>query len=342
MRALLDRMAGAPITWGVCEVPGWGLQLPPERVLAEMSQIGLHATELGPEGYLPGDPARLRTMLERHGLTLVAGFLPAVLHAPDRLDDELARLATHAELLADAGASVLVLAAARARAPAAVPARRPASVAPDDGERGGYDASPELTAAEWKVLLRALDRADAIAADRGIALALHPHLGTAVVTPEHVDRVLDGSIAGLCLDTGHLTAGGGDPVALARSAASRVAHVHLKDVDTTWAEPVRTGRVAYEDAVRAGMYRPLGRGDLDVRALVQELEAGGYGGWYVLEQDMILEATPEEGGGPRLDAEASLAMLRRLASSVDADLPATGAGRPRAAREATSLRRGEG
>jgi inosose dehydratase len=302
-----------------------------------MAGIGLPATELGPDGYLPKAPAELRTLLGRHGLTLVAGFLPLVLHSPERLSSELARVATHAELLADAGASVLVLAAATAPAAAAL-----GPGAPDRDERGGYDASHDLTPAEWTTLLHALDRAAAIAADRGIALALHPHLGTAVVTQEHVDRVLDGSIAALCLDTGHLTAAGGDPVALARAAASRVAHVHLKDVDATWAEPVRTGRIAYQDAVRGGMYRPLGEGDLDVRALVEELEAGGYGGWYVLEQDTILDVAPGEGAGPRLDAEASLAVLRRLASSLDADLPATGAGRTRAAREATSLRRGEG
>jgi len=28
------KIAGAPISWGVCEVPGWGYQLTPERVLA--------------------------------------------------------------------------------------------------------------------------------------------------------------------------------------------------------------------------------------------------------------------------------------------------------------------
>lgn len=31
------RLAGAPISWGVCEVPGWGLQLSPDRVLSSGS-----------------------------------------------------------------------------------------------------------------------------------------------------------------------------------------------------------------------------------------------------------------------------------------------------------------
>ena len=36
MTAAANRVAGAPISWGVCEVPGWGYQLRPHRVLAEM------------------------------------------------------------------------------------------------------------------------------------------------------------------------------------------------------------------------------------------------------------------------------------------------------------------
>jgi inosose dehydratase len=53
------KIAGAPISWGVCEVPGWGYQLSPQRVLAEMRDVGLAATELGPEGFLPSDPDEL-------------------------------------------------------------------------------------------------------------------------------------------------------------------------------------------------------------------------------------------------------------------------------------------
>ncbi len=50
---LADRIAGAPISWGVCEVPGWGYQLTPDRVLAEMRAAGLAATEFGPAASCP-------------------------------------------------------------------------------------------------------------------------------------------------------------------------------------------------------------------------------------------------------------------------------------------------
>ena len=281
------RVAGAPISWGVCEVPGWGYQLPAERVLAEMRDVGLTAAEFGPEGFLPADPAGRAATLRRHGLGAVGGFLPVVLHeagagpAIERALDEFAA----------AGAQVLVLAAATG------------------GE--GYDTRPELDQTAWQTLLASLDLAAARAADRGLVATLHPHVGTLVERPEEVRRVLDGSAIPLCLDSGHLLIGGTDPAELAREAGDRVAHAHLKDVDAVWAERVRGGAVSYTEAVAAGMYRPLGQGDMDVAGLVGALRKAGYDGWFVVEQDTVLAAEPA-GAGPVDDVRASLAYLRSL------------------------------
>ena len=282
------RVAGAPISWGVSEVPGWGYQLPPGRVLAEMRDIGLTAAEFGPEGFLPADPAGRAATLRRFGLGAVGGFLPVPLHEAgagalieQALDD-----------FAAAGAEVLVLAAATG------------------GD--GYDTRPELDAAAWPTLLASLDLAAASAADRGLVATLHPHVGTLVQRPEEVHRVLDGSVIPLCLDSGHLLIGGADPAELAREAAGRVAHVHLKDVDAGWAERVRGGAVSYTEAVAGGMYRPLGHGDVDVAGLVGALRGAGYDGWFVLEQDTVLTAVPA-GAGPADEVRASLAYLRSLA-----------------------------
>ena len=54
-----DRLAGAPISWGACEIPGWGVMPSPDRVLAEMAELGLHGTELGAAGFFPEDPASI-------------------------------------------------------------------------------------------------------------------------------------------------------------------------------------------------------------------------------------------------------------------------------------------
>ncbi|PLW71540.1 inosose dehydratase, partial [Streptomyces sp. DJ] len=95
-------------------------------------------------------------------------------------------------------------------------------------------------------------------------------------------------------------------------AGRRVAHVHLKDVDAAAAAAVRSGRTGYAEAVAAGMYRPLGDGDVDVPAIVEALEGDGYDGWYVLEQDCVLAGEPAPGEGPVRDVRASVSYLLEL------------------------------
>jgi inosose dehydratase len=271
------RLAGAPISWGVCEVPGWGAQLPPERVLAEMCEVGITATEYGPAGYLRAE------ILSEYGLRAVGGFVPVVLHDP-ALDVST--------VLDSAQPGVLVLAAATGR--------------------DGYDDRPQLDGSGWARLLSNLDNIGKRAADLGITAALHPHVGTMVERREEVLRVLEGSLMPLCLDTGHLLIGGTDPARLAEDVPDRIAHVHLKDVDASWAAAVRAGDLGYQAAVRQGLYRPLGRGDVDVPAIVSALTASGYTGWYVLEQDTVLDTEPPAGAGPIEDVRASLAYLDAL------------------------------
>ncbi len=310
------KVAGAPITWGVCEVPGWGPQLDPDRVLGEMAGIGLEATELGPKGFLPFDATRLRELLDAHGLRLVGGFVPVVLHERDRLEERLGRVAAAADLLAGGGSDVLVLAAA-------FPKR-------------GYDTSPELDEDEWGRLLGGIDRVVESAGERGLTVALHPHYGTAIERPGQVDRLLQDSDVPLCLDTGHLMVGGADPLDVARRAGERVVHVHMKDVAAGLAERVRAGVLGYQEAVAEGMYRPLGEGDLDVPAIVRALRDVGFDGWFVLEQDTVLKEVPAEGTGPVRDAAASLELLRRVAEELDHGNPASGGRRGAGARDAAS------
>jgi inosose dehydratase len=282
------RVAGAPISWGVCEVPGWGYQLQVDRVLADMRSVGLTATEFGPDGYLPRDQGQRSRLLAEYGLTPAGGFVPVVLH--ETAADPLAQLDRALDAFAD-GHPVLVLAAATGR--------------------DGYDARPVLDAAGWSLLLANLDRAAARAAERGLKATLHPHVGTMVEKPDEVRRVLDGSAIPLCLDTGHLLIGGTDPAELARGAAARIGHVHLKDVTAETAQKVASGEISYTEGVAGGLYRPLGQGDVDVAGVVAALERADYDGWYVLEQDVILDGPPKD-EGPARGVRESLYYLRGL------------------------------
>ena len=90
MSDFLSRVASAPISWGICEVPGWGAMLPTPRVLAEMSGLGLTATELGAPGFLPAEGPAVKEELAAYGMTLLGGFTPVVLHDPAMRDDTIA------------------------------------------------------------------------------------------------------------------------------------------------------------------------------------------------------------------------------------------------------------
>jgi inosose dehydratase len=100
----------------------------------------------------------------------------------------------------------------------------------------------------------------------------------------------------LCLDTGHLTVAGCEPLEIARTAPTRIAHVHLKDVDTDLAASVRDGQLEYSEAVRRGMYTTLGCGDVDLAAIVCWLESSGYRGWYVPGVDRMLRPSRRDDG----------------------------------------------
>jgi inosose dehydratase len=292
------RIAGAPISWGVCEVPDWGHQLTPERVLGDMRDLGLGATEFGPVGFLGDEPSATAAILEAYQLQAVGGFLPVVLHQGDH--DPMPEVDSFIDTCLATGAGVVVLAAATGT--------------------DGYDERPSLDEEGWSTLLANLDRISDHASQRGVIACLHPHVGTMVETGAETERVIAGSQVGLCIDTGHLLVGGADPVAITAAHPARVVHVHLKDVDRGVAQQVIDGGLTFGQAVKAGMFEPLGQGDVDIAAMVRTLEDHGYQGWYVLEQDLMLDAAPE-GDGPRSDVRASLDYL--LGTVREAEVVAT-------------------
>jgi len=260
-----------------------------------MQEVGLVATEFGPDGFLPAEPEATAKTLADNGLRAVGGFVPVILHDPSH--DPVPGIEQALKGFTAAGAGTLVLAAATGTQ--------------------GYDARPVLDEAGWQVLLTNLDRLALVAGRSAVTATLHPHVGTMVEAADDVERVLAGSGIGLCLDTGHLLIGGADPVALAAEHAGRIRHTHLKDVDATWARRVQSGEVSYTDAVRQGMYRPLGQGDVDIAAIVASLETAGYDGWYVLEQDTVLAGPPAAGDhGPMDDVQASIEHLLAIAEGL--------------------------
>lgn len=284
------RIAGAPVSWGVIEIPDWGHQISVDRVLSEASSLGLSAMEAGPEGFLPEDPGEVSSILDQYGLGLVGGFVPAVLHVPDKREDQLSLVEKRADFFATAGADVLVLAAF-----------------PDSDDFGKI---VEIDDDGWNELFENLSRIEDIADRYGLTVVLHSHYATAVERDDQLWRFLEGSDMGLCLDTAHLVIGGSDPLEVAEKAADRVKLVHLKDVDTELARQMGNRDISFKEAAQRGAFLPLGDGDVNIVRLLELLEKAEYGGWYVLEQDNVVSEEPEESEGPIVNVGKSLQFLK--------------------------------
>ena len=297
---LLDRVGSAPISWGICEVPGWGAQLPVERVLREMAELDLTATELGSIGYLPTDPHELRDLLDRFGMELTGGFNALCLHDETRTDEMLALATASADRLAAAGATHFVTCAVSD---------------PEDWQR------PALTEANWATLFDNLTRLDVLCRERGLVQAFHPHVDSVVETAPETQRVLDSTSVGFVLETGHMLIGGMDPLAFAVDHVDRVALVHLKDVTMDLIEPLNRDELTLMQAVQAGIFPPLGDGGAPIAEVIRALEGAGYEGRYVIEQDAALtDGLPADGDGPVRDVRSSVAYLQSVAKTIDTPL----------------------
>lgn len=286
---LAGRVAGAPISWGVCEVPGWGVMLPPERVLPEMRGLGLEATELGAPGFLPSDADALAAALGEQSVSLIGGFVPLVLHDPEQRREAIRQARETAALFQACGGTRFVTAVVQ------------------DAQ---WSRPVPLDADGMKVLGEGLAEVDDVCAEFGLTQVLHPHVDTLVETAADVELALDYTSVSWCLDTGHLQIGGVDPVEFARGYGDRVGHVHLKDVDNAVAARVLRRDVSLVQGVQQGLFKPLGDGDVAVDEVIVALEESGYSGWYVLEQDCALDSVPAAGGGPVFEVQKSLGYIR--------------------------------
>ena len=289
---LLERTATAPISWGVCEMPGWGFQLPAEAVLTEMSNTGFTHTELGSLGYLPTNPGDLRAALERHNLSLLGGFVPLVLHDPLQTQDTLASASESAALIAGGGGRFFVTCVV--------------SHLDDWRQR-------PLADHEWRIVADALAEVGRVASEHGLTQALHVHFGCLVETAGEAERILEISDTALVLDTAHFLLGGADVLDITKRYLDRIALVHIKDVDLGIAARVMAGELSLMQGVQRGLFPPLGQGGLPIAQVVDLLEKTGRDLWYVLEQDAaISEDDPSAVARLRFDARQSIEFLRGL------------------------------
>jgi inosose dehydratase len=262
------RLGANPIIWSNDDMRELGADISLETCLGQARDIGFEGMELGHK--FPRDPAALAEVLGRFGLACISGWYSAELLVWGARE-ELQRLRPHLELLKALGSTVLVFAEVSGAVHG--DARRPLS------ER------PLLTARDWHELGGRLTEVAAATAAQGVRLAYHHHMGTVVQSEEDIAALMQasGPEVGLLLDTGHAVLAGADPAALARRYATRICHVHAKDVRTAVCEQARTANWSFLQAVLRGVFTVPGDGSVEFEPVFAALR--DYSGWVVLEAE---------------------------------------------------------
>ncbi|HET7278054.1 MAG TPA: TIM barrel protein [Dermatophilaceae bacterium] len=250
----------APDSWGVwyADDPN---QTPWSRFLDEAAQAGYTRIELGPYGYLPTDPVRLKDELDRRGMTLTAGTIFEHLHRKDSWDSTWKGVSAAASLTAAMGAKHLV-------------------VIPDfwrDPNTGSVIEDAVLTDDEWPAYAAQVDKlAKAVRDEFGLQVQFHPHADSHVDTHANVERFLaetDPELVSLCLDTGHISYCGGDNLKLIHDYPDRIGYVHLKQVDPAVVDEVMQKGIGFGEAVRMGAMCEPPRGIPEMGPILEGLAA---------------------------------------------------------------------
>jgi len=281
-------IGNAPCSWGINYPTGNAIGW--QTYLDEVAAAGYRGTELGPFGFLPKDKSVLGPELEKRGLTLIGATHVHLFGERERAPELMATLRELAPLLAGFGAKHLVIMDESAWYPA--------------GQEGVLDA------AGWRGLVETVREAQAvIEGEFELKASFHPHVGTAVEFEAQIDRLLQETDIDLCFDTGHHAFWGQDPLSYMKKVWGRIAYMHLKNVDAAVRERVLSRQLSIEASYGEGVMAPLPDGAVDIQEIMAFLEAQGFDGPVVVEQDIAKNATET----PLQLAKRNLEYVRALA-----------------------------
>lgn len=149
---------------------------------------------------------------------------------------------------------------------------------------------PILTDQQWDLLTAGLSELGRIANAEGMRLCYHHHMGTGVMIMDDVDRLMastDPKLLHLLFDTGHIYYAGGDPLLLAKKHASRIKHVHLKNIRPGVLADALAQQLSFKEAILAHIFTVPGDPDgcIDFAPIMQVLADHDFRGWLVVEAE---------------------------------------------------------
>ncbi|HJV13880.1 MAG TPA: sugar phosphate isomerase/epimerase [Propionibacteriaceae bacterium] len=268
------RIGTAPDSWGVWN-PEDPAQTPATRFLDEVQQAGYHWIELGPYGYLPTDPARLKDELLRRDLELSAGTVFTALHRGRDAFDAAWQVVREVVGLSTAlGARHVV-------------------VIPELWEResgGAVIGNREFSTEEWAHFLSGHDRlGQALLEEFGVAQQFHSHAESPIGTEQEIVRLLEGTdpqYTNLCLDTGHYAYYLGDNLGLIQKYPDRIGYLHLKQVQPQLLAHVLKNDIPFATAVQLGIMIEPPQGIPEFTPILEAMAAIRPDTYAIVEQDL--------------------------------------------------------
>ena len=259
-----------PITWSNDDLQYVGGDVSLQTCLTETAAAGYDGIELGHK--FPRDAAKLKPLLDEHGLSLISGWYSGRL-LERSASDEIEAMTAHADLLEAMGCNVLIFAEVTGCIHSELDAR--------------LSARPRIAATEWQQFGKRLGEVANSCRDRGLKLCYHHHMGTVVQSRDDIDALMQETSdeVYLLLDTGHAFFAGADPVALARDYAARTGHLHCKDVREKVMRQNLNRDCSFLEAVLNGVFTVPGDGCIDYPSVFAELSKVNYDGWAVVEAE---------------------------------------------------------
>ncbi|MGO4855189.1 myo-inosose-2 dehydratase [Phaeovulum sp. W22_SRMD_FR3] len=261
-----------PIAWSNDDDQSIGAHLSLEDCLSDCQKIGFDGIEKGHK--MPNEGAALKAKLGEYGLKFVSGWHSTNILVND-IETEKAAMQVFIDMLKGAGSDRIITCEC--------------SNTVHGNDAVPVNNRPVMNEAEWLRFTTGIEELAKFAAEQGITLVYHHHMGTIIETEAEIDRFMQmtGPYTNLLLDTGHCTFGGGDPEAVAKKHMARVKHIHCKNIRPEFMRDVRENNLSFVEGVRRGTFTVPGdpEGCVDFEPVLKIAAEHGYSGWLVIEAE---------------------------------------------------------
>ncbi|EHQ8971282.1 myo-inosose-2 dehydratase [Escherichia coli] len=267
------KLAIAPIGWTNDDMPELGKENTFQQCVSEMALAGFTGSEVGSK--YPRDPAVLKPALELRGLQICNMWF-STFFADGRKEQTLREFREALAFLRSMGAKVI-------------------GCSEQSGSIQGlpvpiYGEKVVFSEQQWLRVVEGYNQIGDLAAELGMSVCLHHHMGTGIQTLAEIDRFMASVNHNVFLlyDTGHVYASERNQRAVTgvlEKYLPRIRHVHLKDCREAVLQQVERNDVSFLDGVRNGMFTVPGDGVIDFAPVFALLEQNNYRGWMVVEAE---------------------------------------------------------